>query len=123
MNALPTRRAVLSTLAGAGLSGFAGLGAASALAQERTRRVLRMIVPQAAGGAADFMARMLVDNLARALDRPVIVDNRPGGGTIIGTQAVAMAAPDGNTFGMVMSPHAINQAMRQHMPYNALTDF
>lgn len=125
MNTPPNRRAVLSTLAHAGLCGFLGLGAASASARanERAGRVLRMIVPQAPGGAADLMARMLVDKLSCALDRPVIVDNRPGGGTIIGTQAVAMAAPDGNTFGMVLSPHVINQAMRKRMPYNALTDF
>jgi tripartite-type tricarboxylate transporter receptor subunit TctC len=114
---------VLSTLACAGLSGIGGPGTANALTHERNRRVLRMIVPQPPGGAADLLARLLVDNLARALDRPVMVDNRPGGGTVIGTQAVAMAAPDGNTVGMVLSPHAINQAMRQHMPYNVLTDF
>jgi len=120
VNAFPTRRAVLGALAS---TSFAGLGGTSALASERAGRVLRMIVPQAPGGAADFMARMLVDNLARSLGRPVMVDNRPGGGTIVGTQAVAMAAPDGNTFGMVLSPHAINQAMRQHMPYDALNDF
>lgn len=120
MNALPTRRAALGALA---CTGLAGLGATSAGAGERTGRVLRMIVPQAPGGAADFMARMLVDNLARSLGRPVMVDDRPGGGTIVGTLAVALAAPDGNTFGMVLSPHAINQAMRQHMPYDVLTDF
>ena len=120
MNAHPSRRDVLATLA---CTGLAGLGSTSALAGDRSGRLLRMIVPQAPGGAADFMARMLVDNLAHSLGRPVMVDNRPGGGTVVGTQAVAMAEPDGNTFGMVLSPHAINQAMRRHMPYDVLTDF
>ena len=120
MNARLTRRALLDALV---CSSFAGLCGTNAGAVERAGRVLRMIVPQAPGGAADFMARMLVDSLARSLGRPVMVDNRPGGGTIVGTLAVAMAAPDGNTFGMVLSPHAINQAMRQHMPYDVLTDF
>ena len=112
-----TRRAILSALACAGLCGR------SALAASGAARVLRMIVPQAPGGAADFTARLLAEELSRSLGRPVLVDNRPGGGMIVGTQAVAMAAPDGNTFGMVFSPHAVNQAMRHQMPYNALTDF
>lgn len=101
----------------------AGLHGRGALAANGAAQSLRMVVPQGPGGAADFMARLLAKDLAGALDRPVVVDNRPGGGMIIGTQAVATARPDGNTFGMVFSPHAINQAMRPHMPYNALTDF
>jgi len=111
-----TRRAILSALACVGLCGRGALAASGA-------RPLRMIVPQAPGGAADFTARLLADDLSSRLGRPVLVDNRPGGGMIVGTQAVAMAAPDGNTFGMVFSPHAVNQAMRHQMPYNALTDF
>jgi tripartite-type tricarboxylate transporter receptor subunit TctC len=116
-DARATRRAVLAALACAGWSGT------DARAADSAARVLRMIVPQGPGGAADFMARLLADELSRALDRTVVVDNRPGGGTITGTQAVALAAPDGNTFGMVFSPHAINQAMRRKMPYDALADF
>ena len=105
-----TRRAMLATMA------YAGWSAGNALAADSASRVLRLIVPQAPGGAADFMARLLAKDLSHALERPVMVDNRSGGGTIIGTQAVAMSAPDGNTFGMVFSPHAINQAMRRKMP-------
>jgi tripartite-type tricarboxylate transporter receptor subunit TctC len=101
----------------------AGWSGGDALAAESTSRVLRMIVPQAPGGAADFMARLLAKDLSRALERPVMVDSVPGGGTIIGTRTVANAAPDGNTFGMVFSPHAINQALRRKPPYDALADF
>ncbi|NML44233.1 tripartite tricarboxylate transporter substrate binding protein [Ramlibacter sp. G-1-2-2] len=108
---------MLAAIASAGCSGRNALAAAD------SDHVLRLIVPQAPGGASDFMARLLARNLARTLDRPVVVDNRSGGGTIIGTRAVATAAPNGNTFGMVLSAHAINQAMRHQMPYNALTDF
>ena len=93
------------------------------MAADSAAGMLRMIVPQAPGGAADFMARLLAKDLSRAFDRVVVVDNRPGGGSIVGTRAVEMAAPDGNTFGMVFSAHAINQAMRERTPYNALTDF
>lgn len=112
-----TRRAILAALVAAGWRG----GGAHAMDTER--RTLRMIVPQAAGGASDFMARLLAKDLSRALGRPVVVDNRPGGGNIVGTHAVAVAPPDGNTFGMVLSSHAINQAMRPRTPYNALADF
>jgi tripartite-type tricarboxylate transporter receptor subunit TctC len=112
-----TRRAMLAAIACAGWPGH------GALAADSNSRVLRMVVPQAPGGAAVFMARLLAKELARALDRPVVVDSKPGGGTIIGTLAVAKAPPDGNTFGMVLSPHAINQALRPRTPYNALTDF
>jgi len=114
---LVTRRAMLAALA------YAGCCGRDALAGDSAAQVLRMIVPQAPGGAADFTARLLANDLSRALDRPVVVDDRPGGGMIVGTLAVATAAPNGNTFGMVFSPHAINQAMRQKTPYNALTDF
>jgi len=114
---LATRRAVLSAIAGAAVCGR------SAFATSRDARPLRMIVPQAPGGAADFSARLVAGDLSSRLGRTVVIDNRPGGGMIIGTQAIAMAAPDGNTFGMVFSAHAVNQAMRRHMPYDALTDF
>ena len=114
---LATRRVVLSAIAGAALHGRSAFGASGGA------RPLRMIVPQAPGGAADFTARLVADDLPSRLGRTVVIDNRPGGGMIIGTQAIAMAAPDGNTFGMVFSAHAVNQAMRRHMPYDALTDF
>lgn len=114
---LVMRRAMLAAIACAGLRG------GDAVAADSTTHTLRMILPQAPGGAADSMARLLARELASALDRPVVVDNRPGGGMIVGTRAIAMAAPDGNTFGMVFSPHAANQAMRRQMPYDVLTDF
>ena len=112
-----TRRAILSAIASA------GMGGRGALAANGPARPLRMIVPQAPGGAADFTARLVAEDLSSRLGRTVVVDNRPGGGMIIGTHAIAMAAPDGNNFGMVFSAHAVNQAMRRHMPYDALTDF
>jgi tripartite-type tricarboxylate transporter receptor subunit TctC len=86
-------------------------------------RPLRIIVPQSAGGAMDTIARLLGNKLTRSLARPVLIENRPGGGTIVGTRALALAAPDGNTIGMVITAHAINQALRQHMAYDALADF
>lgn len=114
---LATRRALLVALA------YAPWHGRGALAADTAAGVLRMIMPQAPGGAADFLARLLAKDMARGMDRPVVVESRPGGGTIVGARAVARAAPDGNTIGMVFASLAINQAMRHHTPYNALTDF
>jgi tripartite-type tricarboxylate transporter receptor subunit TctC len=98
-------------------------GAARAMTNPDDAAALRVVVPQGAGGALDGLARTLAPPLTRALRRPVWIDNRPGGGTVTGTAAVARAAPDGHTIGMVVSSHAINQAMRPQMPYDALRDF
>jgi tripartite-type tricarboxylate transporter receptor subunit TctC len=111
------RRAALAGLA------LVAAGLAGRPARASDTRPLRLIVPQAPGGAADNLGRLLSQGLAHALGRKVIVDNRPGGGSIVGTQAVALAPPDGGTIGLVFSALAINQALRPHMPYDAFADF
>jgi len=116
----PRRRRVLAGLAGVAA---AGLGAWRGAPASSPARALRIIVPQAAGGAADAMVRLIGEPLARTLGRQILVDNRPGGGTVTGTLALAQASADGDTIGFVVSAHAINQAMRQQMPYDALADF
>src|SRR5687767_10211569 len=68
---------------------------------------LRFIVPLAAGGSADVAARAIAQPLARIWKQPVIVDNRPGGGTTVATSAIASAPPDGHTFGWVNTAHTI----------------
>lgn len=112
--ALPGRRAVLA----AAVAALGSLGARAADA-----RPLRILVPLAPGGAADATVRLIGDGLSKTLQRPLVVDNRPGGGTVTGTLALANAEPDGDTIGFVVSAHAINQAMRHQMPYDALADF
>jgi tripartite-type tricarboxylate transporter receptor subunit TctC len=73
------------------------LAAGAAVAQDYPNRPLRMIVPYAAGGATDILARLLAPKLAELLGQSVVVENRPGGGTLLGTRAAVQSAPDGYT--------------------------
>jgi tripartite-type tricarboxylate transporter receptor subunit TctC len=114
MNASLRRRTLLSGLAAA---------CAPAWATHGYEHSLRIIVPQAPGGASDTLARGIAEGLVQVLGRPVRVENRAGGGTVQGTLALAQAAPDGNTLGLVLSTLAINQALRPRVPYDAFSDF
>jgi tripartite-type tricarboxylate transporter receptor subunit TctC len=99
-----------------------GLLAASALAQTYPARPVRFVVPYAAGGNTDVLARLIGQRLAETFGQPVIVDNRPGIDGVVGIAVVARAAPDGYTLLMVSSSHAINTAMGMKLPYDALKD-
>ena len=90
---------------------------------EHPDRAIRLIVPFAPGGANDSVARLLADKLAKRLGQAVVVDNRPGGGTVVGTATVANAAPDGYTLLLVSPAHTINPALKKSLPYHTLTDF
>lgn len=79
---------------------------------------LRIVVPFAAGGGTDLIARLLADDMTRSLGRTVVVDNKPGAGTIIGTDAVAKSPPDGNTLLMATFAHAVNPALQARLPYD-----
>lgn len=80
-----------------------------------------IIVPIGAGGA-DAIARLISDRVAKSWGQPVVVVNRPGAGTIVGTEAVARAKPDGHTLGMAISALSINPAIRASMPYDTQKD-
>ncbi|CFE04027.1 putattive exported protein [Bordetella pertussis] len=85
---------------------------------------MRLVVPYPPGGGADIFARTLSEPLAAQLGQPVIVENRPGANGIIGTDAVARAAPDGYTILLGNSgPNAINQAIYPDLPYDAVDSF
>ncbi|MBO1081055.1 Bug family tripartite tricarboxylate transporter substrate binding protein [Roseomonas haemaphysalidis] len=85
---------------------------------------LRLVVPAPPGGPTDILARALGDRAQATLGRPVIVDNRAGAGGIIGTEAAARAAPDGNTIVLGHNQtHASNQAMVPALPYNVIDSF
>lgn len=80
-----------------------------------------IVVPIAAGGA-DAIARILSDRVSRVWGQPVVVVTKPGAGTMLGTEAVARAKPDGHTIGMAISALTINPAIRANMPYDTLRD-
>ncbi len=106
-------------------SGLALLAAAQTAVQEAyPNRPLKVIVPQPPGGGFDFVGRVLSEKLAVQLKQPVVVDNRPGSGTVVGTDAAAKAAPDGYTLltGSI-SNIALNPGLYPNLPYDPLRDF
>ena len=95
----------------------------AAQAQAFPSRPVRLVVPFPAGGAMDSIARILVQPLNRAFGQNVIVDNRPGGGTVIATEMVARAPADGHTVLFMANSYTINPAVRSKLLYDALKDF
>lgn len=91
-------------------------------AQSWPERSLRWIVPYPPGGGTDITARLVGDKLSQQLGHPVVVDNRPGGNTIIGTTAMVQAQPDGHTIGLVTDAFSANIALDRKMPYDSLRD-
>ncbi len=83
---------------------------------------IRIVVPQSAGGSTDLTARLIAQKLADALGQPVVVDNRPGAGSIIGTDLVAKAAPDGYTLLVVASSITINPSLHKKLPFDPIRD-
>ncbi len=90
---------------------------------EFPERTIRLVVPFAPGGANDSVARLVSDKLTKILGQSVVVENRPGGGTVIGTASVAAAAPDGYTLLLISPAHTINPNINKSLPYQTLTDF
>jgi tripartite-type tricarboxylate transporter receptor subunit TctC len=93
------------------------------LAQDYPVKPIRIIVPFAAGGPADVYARFIGARLSESLGQPVVIDDRPGAGSIIGTDAVAKSAPDGYTLLMMSNTHTVNETLIPNKPYQLMRDF
>src|SRR5688572_23061034 len=102
---------------------LAALAAAPALAQTYPTKSVRIVVPYAPGGNTDFTARVIAAKLSDVFGQQVVVENRPGGATNIGTDLVAKAPPDGYTMLMGGASNAINMSLYQKLPYDTLRDF
>lgn len=84
---------------------------------------IRLVVPFPAGGGVDTIARILQPKLEASLGQAVVVDNRPGAASIIGTEVVAKAAPDGYTLLFALNPHVVNVSLYKSLPYDPIADF
>jgi tripartite-type tricarboxylate transporter receptor subunit TctC len=109
--------------AGAALAVTAAIAAAQSAAQTWPSKPLRLVVPYAAGGSTDTLARIVGAQLGERLGQQVVVDNRTGAGTIIGTEIVAQAPPDGYTLLMATPPLAVNPSLHPKVPYDLDRDF
>ena len=95
----------------------------SAMAQSYPNRPIRLIVPYPPGGNTDVVSRLISAKMSQKLGQPVIVDNKPGGSTIIGTDLLAKAPPDGYTIGLITDSLAINPMFFDKLPYDSVKDF
>src|SRR6201747_1025557 len=104
----------------------AGIVAATNVASAQTGfpvKAVHLFVPYPAGGAVDILARTLGDELSKNWGQPVIIENRPGAGGLVASQALATSAPDGYTLIVVASGHATNPFLYPKIPYDTFKDF
>ncbi|WP_404301296.1 Bug family tripartite tricarboxylate transporter substrate binding protein [Alicycliphilus denitrificans] len=113
-----TRRLICTSIVGA-LAWLSG----AAQAQNYPARPVKLIVPYAAGGPTDTFARALADAWGKRLGQPLVVENRTGAGTLVGSDAVAKAQPDGYTVLLTTVAHAVNPSIQAKMPYRTVEDF
>ena len=91
--------------------------------QNYPNKPIRLITPYAPGGATSILGRLTGDKLTQAWGQQVLLDNRPGGNTAIGSEAMVKAAPDGYTLLLITSTHVINSVLLPNLPYDAVKDF
>jgi tripartite-type tricarboxylate transporter receptor subunit TctC len=100
-----------------------GIACAPAAAQDYPTKTVRIIVPFAVGGPADIYARFLGQHLTESLKQSFVVENRPGGGAIVGTNEAAKATPDGHTLLMMSNTHTTNESLIPDKPFKLMRDF
>src|SRR5579863_1737231 len=99
------------------------LASPAARAQSYPSRQITLVIPFAAGGSNDIIARAIGKQLSEAWGQPVIAENRPGAGGVIGAETVATAPPDGYTLLLVSTTFTINAAIKKSMPFDTAKDF
>lgn len=115
-----SRRGLLGLL----FSALVSVCTPQALAQASyPNKPIRFIVPYPAGGGTDIVARLLAQKMTQSMGQPVLVENKPGASTLIGTEMLAKAAPDGYTLGLITDSHAINPSFFPKLPYDSVKDF
>jgi tripartite-type tricarboxylate transporter receptor subunit TctC len=98
------------------------LMSAATSAQNYPAHPVKVIVPYAVGGSADVYGRVLAAKLSESMGHPFVIENRPGGGAVIGTDAVAKAAPDGYTILVMSNTHTVNETLIPKKPYDLMRD-
>jgi tripartite-type tricarboxylate transporter receptor subunit TctC len=94
----------------------------AALAQQYPVKPVRLMVPFPPGGATDIIGRLVGAKMQEVWGQAVVIENRPGAGTVVGTDYIAKSAPDGYTLGTVVTAFVINPSLRSDMPYDTLKD-
>jgi tripartite-type tricarboxylate transporter receptor subunit TctC len=112
---------IFRQLAVLAIAALAAATSAASLAQGFPTKPVRIIVPNAPGGSIDIMARLFQQHLQPLWGQSVVVEYKPGAGTVIGTDTVAKSAPDGHTLGFIITAHVINPSLRK-LPYDTLKD-
>src|SRR4051812_12367294 len=97
--------------------------AATAGAQDYPSHPVKIVVPFAAGGPADVYARVLAQRLQEDMGQPFVVEDRPGGGSVVGTDMVAKSAPDGYTLLLMSNTHTVNESLMPNKPFRLMRDF
>jgi len=119
MHSHPYARTAVATV----LAVAAALGATSASAQEYPTKPVKIIVPFAPGGSADVFGRAVAVRLQEVMKQTFIVENRPGAGSLIGTEAVAKSAPDGYTLLLMSNTHTVNESLFATKSFDLMRDF
>src|SRR5438034_6099407 len=117
---MPPRRTIIRSVVSAALLSLAGT---NVYAETFPTRPVRILVPYAAGGAVDVLARTLGQSLSKTWGQQPVIENRPGAGGIIASQALTQSAPDGYTLILVASGHPLNQFFYPKLPYDTFKDF
>jgi tripartite-type tricarboxylate transporter receptor subunit TctC len=105
------------------VAALAVMSGVTALAQDYPVRAVKIIVPFAAGGPADIYARFLAQRLEAALAQPFVIDNRPGAGSVMGTDVAAQSTPDGYTLLLMSNAQTVNESLVPNKPYALVRDF